>query len=98
VSSVASARVPSRKADPGAIRRTMRVLAMTRAAARFMAGDRALELARNLGGIDDDLLDVATIKASIDRRRAHFGLELTGSGDYDAGAAAEAIFNAFRSA
>jgi hypothetical protein len=90
--------VPSRKADPSAIRRTMRVLAMTRAAARFMAGDRALELARTIGGVDEDLVDIPTIKSAIDRRRAHFGLELTGSGDYDAGAAAEAIFNAFRSA
>lgn len=76
MSNLGSARVLARAADPTHLRRTMRYIVMTRAAARFMPDVRARELAANLAGADDDLVTVDAIAESIDRRRCLFALEI----------------------
>ena len=93
MSTIAAARLPPRSHDPEAIRKTMRFIKITRAAARFVAGDRALELTSNLNGCDDDLVTLESITESIERRCRRFGLELvTGT----VAEMAEEIFNAWR--
>lgn len=93
MSSVASARIARR--DPAAIRRTLRFVALMRAACCWMMRDDAQELVRNLNGCDDDLVTLASIEESIGRRCQHFGLKLCGG---SAAQAAESIFEAWRSA
>lgn len=83
---------PEVRRDPAETRRAMRFIAITRAAATFMAIDRARELASNLAGCDDDLITVESVHGSIDRRVRLFGLVVR-----DAPAAAAAIVAAWRS-
>jgi len=93
VSAIAAVSVPSRRRDPEGIRKTMRFIALARAAVRFVARDRALEIARSLNGCDDGLVSLSSITESIERRRRHFGLELVAG---DVAEMAEEIFNAWR--
>jgi hypothetical protein len=95
LSSVASARVAPRSVDPEGVRRHLRYIALTLATARYMAPERARELAANVAGADDDLVTLASITESIERRRLHFGLEIS---DIDAAACGRAMFAAWTEA
>jgi hypothetical protein len=92
VTAIAAAVLPRRSRDTEGVRRTIRYIAMTRTAARYLPEDRARELAASLAGSDEDLITLASITESIERRRRHFGLEVS---DDEAGCCAIAVFAAW---